>query len=226
VLQIKNLYAKLIEEQTPILNGVNLTVLPGKIHLLRGKNGSGKSTLAQVISGHPKFEITQGEIVFMGESINDLAANDRSKLGIFHANQYPIEIPGVNLTNFLRMAYNAKQEKPLSPIKFRKLLNERAKLINFPPALLERNLNEGFSGGEKKKTEVLQMAVLEPKLAILDETDSGLDPQAIEEVFNGIAAMRKELLPDLALLIITHYDRVERILTPDFEYVMSAGQIE
>jgi len=239
MLKISDLHVKLSEEEKVILSGINLDVSPGETHLIRGRNGSGKSTLAAAISGNPRYEIISvvdesypGHILdkLGGKQkkeivLNELSPDKRSLTGVFLANQYPLEIPGVNLSNFLRLAYNSRQEKELPVFKFRKLLKERAAAIHYPEELLDRNLNEGFSGGEKKKTEILQMAVLEPRYAILDETDSGLDPEAITEVFTGIHQLRETILPNLGLIVITHYDKVLDYLKPDFEHQMKSGKL-
>lgn len=243
MLRITDLQVKLADSDKQILHGVDLTINPGEVHVLHGRNGSGKSTLAAVLSGNPTYEITGGQIELVGEdyaphilgklkvengqnvAVNDLEPDQRALAGIFLAHQYPLEIPGVNLSNFLRMAYNSFQPEPMPVFKFRKLLKERAEIISYPAPLLERNLNEGFSGGEKKKTEILQMALLAPRYAILDETDSGLDKQAIADVFSGIQKIRETILPDLGLLIITHYDKVFDYIKPDFEHEMSSGKL-
>lgn len=243
MLVIKDLKAKLADQDKQILNGINLTINPGETHILQGANGSGKSSLASVIAGSPHFEITSGSIRLTEEDypehiqeelsgsfdldglvINDLAANLRSLAGIFLAHQYPLEIPGVDLINFLRMSFNQHQEKHMPVFKFRKYLKEKAALINYPEALLERNLNEGFSGGEKKKTEILQLAVLNPKYVILDETDSGLDKQAIHDVFTGIKEIQNQN-NQMAVLVITHYDRVLEYLKPDVVHTLEKGKI-
>jgi Fe-S cluster assembly ATP-binding protein len=246
MLKIDKLQARLVESQKEILHSASLQIKPGEVHYVRGRNGSGKSTLAAVLSGHPDFEATGGAITLEDEHYSDeitrkvfkdeklpekidvlaLEPNQRSLLGIFLANQYPLAIPGVNLSNFLRMAYNTRLSADMPVFKFRKLLKERAALINYPEHLLDRNLNEGFSGGEKKKTEILQMALLEPRYAILDETDSGLDQQAISDVFYGIQSLRKSILPNLSLLVITHYEKVAQIIAPDFEHEMVAGELD
>lgn len=252
MLKIQNLQAKLADGDKQILHGVDLTINPGEVHVLHGRNGSGKSTLAAVLSGNPTYEITGGQISLVNETysshileklkvapadseaaksaeqeiiINELESDQRALAGIFLANQYPIEIPGVNLSHFLRLAYNSFQAEDLPVFKFRKLLKERAEIISYPEHLLDRNLNEGFSGGEKKKTEILQMALLAPRYAILDETDSGLDKQAIADVFTGIQKLRETILPNLGLLIITHYDKVFDYIKPDFEHEMAAGKL-
>lgn len=246
MLKIQKLAAKLADTNKQILKEVSLEVESGKVYVIRGRNGSGKSTLASVISGHPDFEVTSGDILIESDSfpehINqaifekdqtpkefsllELDADKRSLAGVFLANQYPMAIPGVNLSNFLRLAYNARQPEDMPVFKFRKLLKERASIINYPEHLLDRNLNEGFSGGEKKKTEILQLALLEPKYVILDETDSGLDQHAIKDVFMGIQRLRETILPDLALIIITHYEKVLDYIKPDVEREMIEGTLK
>ncbi|MCA9378804.1 Fe-S cluster assembly ATPase SufC [Candidatus Dojkabacteria bacterium] len=243
MLSILNLQAKLTESNKQILHDVSLTVKPGEVHVVQGKNGSGKSTLAQVLSGNPRFMVTGGKIELANEDYPDfllekigvddpgqidvasLEPHQRSLAGIFLANQYPLEIPGVDLSNFLRMAYNARQEKDVPVFKFRKLLKEKADLINFPEKLIDRNLNEGFSGGEKKKTEILQLAILEPRYAILDETDSGLDQGAIKDVFTGL----KQIInaeQKMGVIIITHYEKVFDYIQPDFVHEMVEGTLK
>lgn len=246
MLEITNLHAQLTDQAKPILHGVDLVLRPGEVHVLQGRNGSGKSTLAAVLSGDPNFVVTKGSVELIAEpsrgdagdasakiasqgtqkrDLLSMAAHERALAGIFVANQYPLEVPGVSFLNFLRLAYNQRQEKPVPVFKFRKLVQERAALINYPSHLLERNLNEGLSGGEKKKTEILQLAMLEPKYAILDETDSGLDKQAIADVFCGLMKIKQELLPELCLLVITHYDRVLEFIKPDYVHEMQEGRI-
>jgi Fe-S cluster assembly ATP-binding protein len=243
MLTISNLHVKLTDKPKQILHGVNLTVNPGEVHVIQGHNGSGKSTLASVVSGNPSFQITEGTIEISGEVypkyllrkvfgedmpdkfvLNDLEPYQRSLLGIFLAHQYPLEIPGVNLVNFLRLAYNAHQPKDIPVFKFRKLLKEVAATINYPDNLLERNLNEGFSGGEKKKTEILQLALLKPRYAFLDETDSGLDQKAIKDVFTGLNTIRQQN-KDMSFVIITHYEKVFEYIKPDFVHVMESGKL-
>ncbi len=238
MLTIKDLEVQLVEDSKKIISNVTLSVKPGEVHLLKGRNGSGKSTLASILSGDPRFEITSGSIKLTSEKypdhiqsklnvqedidLSELSPDQIALAGIFVANQYPIEIPGVNLSNFLRMAYNLRQKEELPVFKFRKLLKETASLINFPEELLDRNLNEGFSGGEKKKTEILQMAVLKPRYVILDETDSGLDTHATDDVFLGIEKIRKTN-PQMSFIVITHYNRVLDYLKPDFTHTMEKG---
>ncbi len=244
MLKINNLSIKLSSTDREIVKNITLKINPGEIHLLNGKNGSGKSTLVNTIMGNPNFEISSGNIYLQNEefepniktkieeefidgetiSINEMSPTERSLLGLFLATQYPIEIPGVSLTSYLRLIYNARRAKDTQvPVfKFRKILEEKAELINYPQHLLKRNLNEGFSGGEKKKTEILQMLILEPKYIFLDEIDSGLDRSSVQEVFTGIAKY-KELFPHSAFIIITHYDRVKDYLKIDFEHEMDNG---
>lgn len=242
MLKITDLVVQTKDEGKQILNGVSLSLCPGEVHVLQGKNGSGKSTLAASVAGHPNFVVTGGKIEMIEErypkhiqeklgvpdtahfEIQDLPADKRSLAGIFLAHQYPLEIPGLDFLQFLRLAYNQHQENPLPVHKFRKLVQEKAALINYPLKLLERNLNAGLSGGEKKKTEVLQMAILSPRYVILDETDSGLDKHAIHDVFTGINALR-EALPEMTLLVITHYDRVLEYLKPDQVHTLENGNL-
>ena len=210
-----------------ILKGVNLTVAQGEIHALMGPNGSGKSTLAYALMGHPKYEVEGGEVWFKGQNVLDMSPDERARLGLFLAFQYPVTIPGVTVANFLRTALNAKRGannggEPISIPEFRKLLLEKLKLLDMDPSFAGRYLNEGFSGGEKKRAEVLQMAMLEPEIAILDETDSGLDIDALKTVANGIQALAG---PDLGILLITHYQRILHYIKPDHVHVMFNGQI-
>lgn len=225
MLKVSQISAKLADEPKTILDDVSLEINPGEVHILQGRNGSGKSTLAAVLAGDPKFEVTSGEASINESDLLEMEPHERSLAGIFLAYQYPLEIPGVNLRNFLRLAYNARQEKDLPVFKFNKLLKQRAEMIGYPAELLDRNLNEGFSGGEKKKTEILQMAVLEPKFVILDETDSGLDKIAIKEVFEGIQKLREQVLPELGILLITHYEMVLEFIQPDFVHSMESGKV-
>jgi len=224
-LVIQNLYVSV--EGKPILKGVDLTVHKGKIHALMGPNGSGKSTLAYTLMGHPKYEVEQGEIWFKGVNLLDLAPDERARLGVFLAFQYPTAIPGVSLANFLRSAINARRlsgngGKAISVPEFRKLLMEKMALLEMDPSFAGRYLNEGFSGGEKKRAEILQMAMLEPEIAILDETDSGLDIDALRIVSNGVNALAG---PHMGVLIITHYQRILNYVKPDFVHVMLNGRI-
>lgn len=223
-LSIKDLHAEV--EGNEIIKGLNLEVKPGEIHAIMGPNGSGKSTLAKVISGHPSYEVTGGEILFKGEEILELEPEDRAHKGIFMSFQYPIEIPGVTNTQFLRIAFNsirkAKGEAELSEEEFGKLLDEKMKMMAIRPEFKDRNINEGFSGGEKKRNEILQMAVLSPELAILDETDSGLDIDALRIVADGV---NKQMNSEMGLVLITHYQRLLDYIKPDFVHVMIGGKI-
>lgn len=209
-----------------ILKGIDLTVEPGKVHAIMGPNGSGKSTLAHVISGRPGYEVTGGTITFDGEDVLEMEPEERAALGLFLAFQYPVEIPGVTNTTFLKTAVNsirkARGEKEMDPMAFVRMLREKAKLLQLPEEMLKRPLNVGFSGGEKKRNEMLQMAVLAPKLAILDETDSGLDIDAIRIVAEGVNAQRS---PDRAFLVITHYQRLLDYIVPDVVHVLAYGKI-
>nr|YP_010986000.1 iron-sulfur cluster formation ABC transporter ATP-binding subunit [Grateloupia asiatica]WOL36918.1 iron-sulfur cluster formation ABC transporter ATP-binding subunit [Grateloupia asiatica] len=224
ILNINNLHASI--DNTPIIQGVNLSVNVGEVHAIMGKNGSGKSTLAKVIAGHPSYAITQGEIIFNGEKINNDDPENRSHKGIFLGFQYPVEIPGVSNADFLRLAYNsqrrAKQQIELDPLAFFDLISQKTKFIDMDPAFLTRNVNEGFSGGEKKKNEILQMALLKSKLSILDETDSGLDIDALKTISNRINELRKH---DNAIILITHYQRLLNYIIPDYIHIMHNGKI-
>lgn len=224
MLNIKDL--SVTTDGKKILKKVNLKIKPGEVHVLMGPNGSGKSTLSKALMGHPHFQITKGQITINKKNITKLAPDERSKAGLYLAFQYPIEVPGVNLANFLRLAYNSGKSKKdqLSVFKFRKFLRKKLELLNMSEDFLERNLNEGFSGGEKKKTEILQMAVLEPKYAILDETDSGLDVDALRDVFEGLTKLKTQN-PKLGTLIITHYQRIFDYIEPDFVHILKGGRI-
>lgn len=211
-------------EKAPILNGLSLTVRGGEVHAIMGPNGSGKSTLAFTLMGHPRYEITGGSVLLNGQSITGLSPDERSKAGLFLAFQYPSEVPGVSVANFLRAAVNARQPKgqELSLIQFTRKLREKMAMLEMDAAFAGRYLNEGFSGGEKKRNEVLQMAMLEPTIAILDETDSGLDIDALRVVSNGVNQL---LNPDLGVIVITHYQRILEYLKPDFVHVLMNGRI-
>ncbi|TDJ50174.1 MAG: Fe-S cluster assembly ATPase SufC [Nitrospina sp.] len=224
LLEIKDLHAGF--EGTEIVNGVSLTVNTGETHAIMGPNGSGKSTLAKVLVGHPSYEVTQGSITYNGKNLLEMDAEDRALAGVFMGFQYPVEIPGVNNAEFLRMAYNAKLvhkgEEEVDPLDFDEILDEKMKLVGMDKKYKDRSLNEGFSGGEKKKNEILQMAVLEPKLTILDETDSGLDIDAMKVVAEGINKLTHE---NNALILITHYQRLLNYIEPQFVHVFSGGKI-
>lgn len=225
-LAIKNLHVQVEEKE--ILKGVNLTIRQGEVHALMGPNGTGKSTLAYVLMGHPKYKVTEGEVRFNGQNILELAPDERSRLGIFLAFQYPVAIPGVSVANFLRTALNARrkaknpEDKGIPIPEFRKLLKEKMDLLQMDHSFAGRYLNEGFSGGEKKRAEILQMATLQPEIAILDETDSGLDIDALRIVSDGVNALRG---PNLGVLIITHYQRILNYVQPDFVHIMMDGRI-
>jgi Fe-S cluster assembly ATP-binding protein len=225
LLEIKDVHAQ-VNDEKDILKGISLSVNPGEVHAIMGPNGSGKSTLAKVIVGHPAFTVTSGDILYQGKSILEEDPESRAKNGIFMAFQYPVEIPGVNNANFLRLAYNAKRQHEgkdeLDPMDFDELLREKMKLVEMDPSFINRSVNEGFSGGEKKKNEILQMAILEPKLAILDETDSGLDIDALREVATGVNKLKS---PDNAVILVTHYQRLLNYIQPDFVHVLSDGRI-
>ncbi len=220
MLEIKNLHVSI--EGKEIIKGLNLKLEKGKVHALMGPNGSGKSTLSYVLMGHPSYKITKGQIIYNNEIINDMPSNERAKKGIFLSFQYPKEISGVTISNFLRTALNNIREKKLNVLQFRKILAEKMTLLKMDQKFLERYLNEGFSGGEKKKAEILQMAVLDPKFAILDETDSGLDIDALKQVSEGIQNVMNK---DKMILIITHYKRILEYVKPDTLHIMIDGKI-
>jgi Fe-S cluster assembly ATP-binding protein len=224
VLEIRNLHAAI--DGKVILKGLNLTVNAGEIHAIMGPNGSGKSTLAKVLAGHPDYEVTQGEVIYRGKNLLEIEPDERAREGVFLAFQYPIEIPGVSNANFLRMAYNekAKQEgrDELDPLEFDDLIREKMQIVEMDTSFINRSVNEGFSGGEKKRNEILQMAVLEPKLAVLDETDSGLDIDALRIVANGINKLANK---DNAIILVTHYQRLLNYIVPDFVHVLYQGSI-
>jgi Fe-S cluster assembly ATP-binding protein len=224
VLEIKNLYAGI--DGNEILKGINLTVKKGEIHAIMGPNGSGKSTLAKVLAGHPAYEVTSGEILYEGKNLLELPPDERAREGVFMAFQYPIEVPGVSNAQFLRLAYNEKRkhlgEEELDPLEFKDLLKERAKVVEMDASFMTRSVNEGFSGGEKKRNEILQMAVLEPRLAILDETDSGLDIDALRIVAGGVNQLHS---PDNAVILVTHYQRLLDYIVPQFVHVLANGRI-
>jgi Fe-S cluster assembly ATP-binding protein len=219
-LEIKGLTVAV--EGTEILKGLDLSIAKGETHALMGPNGSGKSTLAYAVAGHPAYEITAGTVALKGNDITEMSPDERAALGLFLAMQYPTEIPGVSLTNFLRTAVNALRSEDVPVRKFMTELRERMEALHMDPAFLQRNVNEGFSGGEKKRFEILQLAMLRPEIAILDETDSGLDVDALKTVAEGVNALRG---PDMGVLLITHYTRILRYITPDHVHVMFDGQI-
>jgi len=224
MLQIRDLHAAI--DGKPILKGITLTVNAGEVHAVMGPNGSGKSTLAQVLAGHPAYEITGGEVLYRGENLLEMDAEVRAQAGVFLAFQYPIEIPGVTNAYFLRAAYNAvRASKGLpeaDPMEFLDLVEEQLQLVDMDPSMLHRSVNTGFSGGEKKRNEILQMAVLQPALAILDETDSGLDIDALRIVAQGVNALKR---PDNATIVVTHYQRLLNYIVPDFVHVLAGGRI-
>ncbi|HEX8129286.1 MAG TPA: Fe-S cluster assembly ATPase SufC [Pyrinomonadaceae bacterium] len=224
MLEIRDLHARV--EGKDILRGVSLTVKRGEVHAIMGPNGSGKSTLAKVLAGHPSYEVTGGEVLFDGKNLLELEPDERAREGVFLAFQYPVEIPGVSNAQFLRLAYNEKRkhlgEEELDPLEFKDLLRERAKIVEMDAGLMSRSVNEGFSGGEKKRNEILQMAVLEPKLAVLDETDSGLDIDALRIVSEGVNKLRN---PENAIVLVTHYQRLLNYIVPDYVHVLYQGRI-
>jgi Fe-S cluster assembly ATP-binding protein len=224
ILSVNNLTANI--DDTPILKGFNLEIKAGEIHAIMGQNGSGKSTFSKVLAGHPAYEVTGGEISFLGQNLLELEPNERALAGIFLAFQYPLEIPGVSNLDFLRAAYNAKQKskglEELDAFDFDDLIHEKLDIVKMKPEFLERSLNEGFSGGEKKRNEILQMALLEPRLAILDETDSGLDIDALRIVAGGVNQLANETN---SMLVITHYQRLLDYIVPDYVHVVADGRI-
>ena len=224
MLSIKNLHASI--EGTPILRGINLEVNAGEVHAIMGPNGSGKSTLASVLAGREEYEVIEGEVIFQGKELLDLSPEDRAREGVFLAFQYPIEIPGVSTTNFLRTALNQVREyrgqEPLDAVKFLSLMKEKMALVEIDQKLLSRSLNEGFSGGEKKRNEIFQMAMLNPVLSILDETDSGLDIDALRIVSNGVNKLKSDTT---ATIVVTHYQRLLDYIVPDFVHVLYKGRI-
>ncbi len=224
MLDIKDLRATVGNKE--ILRGINLTVNAGEVHAVMGPNGSGKSTLAQVLAGNPAYEVTGGSVAYDGKDLLEMEPEERAQAGIFLAFQYPIEIPGVSNAYFLRSAYNeirkSKGQEEVDPIEFLDLMTERLKLVEMDEAMLNRSVNTGFSGGEKKRNEILQMAVLEPRLAILDETDSGLDIDALRVVADGVNKLKR---PDNATIVVTHYQRLLNYIVPDYVHVLAGGRI-
>jgi Fe-S cluster assembly ATP-binding protein len=224
MLQIKGLRARAGEKE--ILRGIDLNVQAGEVHAVMGPNGSGKSTLAQVLAGHPAYEVTAGEVLYQGQDLLDMDPEERAQAGVFLAFQYPVEIPGISNAYFLRAAYNEIRKahglEEIDSMDFLDLLEEKLRLVEWGPEIMSRAVNSGFSGGEKKRNEILQMAVLEPKLAILDETDSGLDIDALRIVANGVNGLRR---PDNATIVVTHYQRLLNYIVPDRVHVLAAGRI-
>lgn len=224
LLEIKDLHAAIDGKE--ILKGLNLSVKSGEVHAIMGPNGSGKSTLAKVLAGHPSYEVTKGEVLYEGKNLLELEPDERAREGVFLAFQYPVEVPGVSNSQFLRLAYNEKMkhlgEEELDPLEFNDYLTEKAKVVEMDKSFFKRSVNEGFSGGEKKRNEILQMAVLEPKLAVLDETDSGLDIDALRIVAEGVNKLRSE---DNAIILVTHYQRLLNYIEPDFVHVLAGGKI-
>ena len=226
ILKIEGLEAKVADEDLGILRGVDLDIKPGEIHAIMGPNASGKSTLAKVLAGHPGYEPTGGDVTFAGENLLELEPDERSRKGLFLAFQYPVEIPGVSIANFLRTAVQARLgvDDELDIFEFSDMLTERMQLLGMDVAFAERYVNDGFSGGEKKRNEILQMAVLKPKLAVMDETDSGLDIDALKIVANGVNKLVEED-PEMSILLITHYQRLLDYIEPDQVHVMVGGRI-
>ena len=224
MLEIQNLHAAIDGKE--ILKGINLTVNKGEVHAIMGPNGSGKSTLAKVLAGHPAYEVTGGEVIYDGKNLLEMSPDERAREGVFMAFQYPVEVPGVSNAQFLRLAFNEKQkhlgQEELDPLEFKDLLKEKAALVEMDASFMTRSVNEGFSGGEKKRNEILQMAVLDPKLAVLDETDSGLDIDALRIVAEGVNKLHD---PNKAVIVVTHYQRLLNYIVPDFVHVLSAGRI-
>jgi Fe-S cluster assembly ATP-binding protein len=220
MLKIENLRAEIDGQE--IIKGLDLEVGKGEIHAIMGPNGSGKSTLSNVLMGHPRYEVTGGSVTFQDEDVLEMEPDERAKLGMFLAFQYPSEVPGVSVANFLRTAVNSVREEELSPMEMFRLIQDKMKVMQMDPKFAERYLNEGFSGGEKKRNEILQMLMLEPKLAIMDETDSGLDIDALQVVAKGVNELRG---PEFSAVIITHYQRILRYIEPDHVHVMLDGRL-
>ncbi len=224
MIEIKNLHARV--EDKEILKGINLTIKAGEVHAIMGPNGSGKSTLASVLAGNEKFTVTEGEVNFEGKDLLSMSIEDRAKEGLFLGFQYPVEIEGVSMANFMKTAINEKRkyqgEKPMTSGEFLKMMREKAKIVELDSKLISRSVNSGFSGGEKKRNEIFQMAMLEPKLAFLDETDSGLDIDALRIVATGVSKLKR---PDSATVVITHYQRLLDYIVPDFVHVLYKGRI-
>src|SRR4026207_1803315 len=224
LLEVKDLHAGIDGKE--ILKGLNLQVGVGEVHAIMGPNGSGKSTLSKVLAGHPSYEVISGEVLYEGANLLELEPDERARGGVFMAFQYPVEVPGVSNSQFLRLAYNEKMkhlgEEELDPLEFKDLLKERAKVVEMDASFMTRSVNEGFSGGEKKRNEILQMAVLEPKLSVLDETDSGLDIDALRIVANGVNQLHNS---ENAIILVTHYQRLLNYIVPDFVHVLADGRI-
>ncbi len=224
LLEIKDLHAGI--EGREILKGLNLTINKGEVHAIMGPNGSGKSTLSKVLAGHPTYEVLSGEVIYEGKNLLELEPDERAREGIFLAFQYPVEVPGVSNSQFLRLAYNQKMKhhglEELDPLEFNDYLTEKAKVVEMDKSFFKRSVNEGFSGGEKKRNEILQMAVLDPKLAILDETDSGLDIDALRIVAEGVNKLRSS---ENGIILVTHYQRLLNYIKPDFVHVLAGGRI-
>ncbi len=224
MLEIRNLHATVADKE--ILKGINLTIADGEVHAIMGPNGSGKSTLSAVLTGNPLYEVTDGMAIFNGKNLLDMKPEDRAREGLFLSFQYPVEIPGVSMTNFMKAAINAKRQyqglEPLKAADFIKLMREKRELVGIDSKLAHRSVNEGFSGGEKKRNEIFQMAMLEPKLSILDETDSGLDVDAMRIVAEGVNKMHR---PDTSIIVITHYDRLLDMIKPNVVHVLYKGRI-
>src|SRR3989454_1012642 len=224
MLEILNLHTTV--DGNEILKGINLKINKGEVHAIMGPNGSGKSTLAKVLAGHPSYEVTGGEVIYDGKNLLEMSPDERAREGVFMAFQYPIEVPGVSNSQFLRLAYNEKRkylgEEELDPLEFKDLLKERAAIVEMDASFMTRSVNEGFSGGEKKRNEILQMAVLDPKLSVLDETDSGLDIDALRIVAGGVNKLHD---PEKAVILVTPYQRLLNYITPDFGHVLYQGRI-
>ena len=227
ILKIEDLHARVAEgDETEILNGVSLEIEAGKIHAIMGPNGSGKSTLAKVLAGHPAYEVTAGSVEFQGEDLLEMEADERAQAGVFLAFQYPVEIPGVSIANFLRTAVQARKgDEEVDLFEFQQQLMDRMALLEMDTAFAQRSVNQGFSGGEKKRNEILQLAMLEPTLAIMDETDSGLDIDALKVVASGVNKLHAEREDEMGILLITHYQRLLNYIVPDYVHVMIGGKI-
>ncbi len=224
-LKISNLHVITSEDETEILRGVDLEMNAGEIHAIMGPNGSGKSTLAKVLAGHPEYEVTDGEISYKGSNLLELEVDERARAGVFLAFQYPVDIPGVSIANFMRTAVQAKNpDEELDIFDFQEMLLEKMRLLEMDPSFAERSVNDGFSGGEKKRNEILQLAMLSPDLAVMDETDSGLDIDALKVVASGVNKLHAER-PAMGILLITHYQRLLNYITPDHVHVMVGGRI-